>query len=122
MSKKFIISSIGLGVLTIAILLLWPKGIKVNIKNVGSEQINGIELSYTGGVKNIEFLDPDNKISFFIKPRSDSHLEIIFTDLDGIIHFKIIDVYFKRNYNGYVNINIDESNNVIWEDHIESKY
>ena len=93
----------------------------MNIENASREIIHSIELAYTEGVKQCKSLEPNKNITFNIIPRGESHLEIKFMDSSGNMHFKNIDVYFERNYNGYVNVKIDEANGVIWEDHIKSR-
>ena len=111
-----LILSIVIGLSLLTGYFYWTRGIYVAITNNTDSVLKNINIFYTGGVINIEELEPNNSYDKYINPTGESDLELEWNDSSRTRQSSTIDVYFEPNYSGSVEITIDPNNQVSCKD------
>lgn len=112
-------------ILTVTVLLTISgcneSKIKVDISNNSGTPISSVRVEYKGGAYTIQRLESGMTDSHYIKPKSESHLELEYEDMNGKKMKSRIDVYFGSGYSGSVMISIDKENKISWKDNTTVK-
>jgi hypothetical protein len=110
----------------IMILLIFTScsndGVMIKIKNNSGKSISDISIYYTGGVKKIDILSNMQVWKGTLNPRGESSLKIELFDDKNKKYFSIIDVYLENGYSGYIDIEIDSTYRMSYENHIKSTF
>ena len=96
----------------------FAKGVSIELKNLQSNAITHIVVSYKDGNKSIAHLGAGETNTFIVNPKSESNLVLKYIDNSGKQIEKAIDVYIEKNYSGKVIVHIKEGNDIQVEDHI----
>jgi hypothetical protein len=86
----------------------------VVITNSSQYPLRNLRLQFTGGTISVENLEPSTSYGHYIRPTSESHLELEWRDSSGVRQFHNIDVYFEPNDRGSIEITIGPNNLVSW--------
>jgi hypothetical protein len=103
-------------VILIAVASDLLSGVKVVVINEGAKTITNLTISYRGGSLTLPRLDGENFHEFKVRPEGKTDLIISFTDTNGKVHGKTIDIYLAKNIGGTLTIKIDSSGEVKWVD------
>jgi len=98
--------------------LPFSSGVMVDVTNDGSAPVSNLEISFTGGEKTLAKLDPGSNHQFRVKPTGDSGVFLSFVDVLGNSHREEVRVYLEKNYQGTIDVKIDQSGKIAWKDEI----
>ena len=103
------ISSLLVAAFLIAILIIqFRPGIHVTIENTGITPLKSVVVHVTGASYELGDIAPGDSQKIRVRPTSESHLEIEFTDNDGQV--KRLDAvgYFESGYRGTIGVSIKD--------------
>lgn len=95
--------------------------IEVAISNNSGRPISSVRVEYKGGAYSIQRLESGMTDTRYIKPTSESHLELEYEDINGKKMKSRIDVYIGSGYSGSIMISIDKENKISWKDNTTVK-
>ncbi len=98
---------------------LAPKGVKVTVENTSGNNLEDLQVVFTGGVEHLGQLEANKAVSSRINPESESSLKITWRDSAGNRHSEDIDIYMERNYKGHVTIRLESNNSISVDDDIK---
>lgn len=93
-------------------------GVEVIVANKTNEEIKNLTVEFTGGITNTAAIRPGTVFRTVVRPTSESHLELRFTDAAGKERTEKIGVYFEPGYGGEVVIELAPDGTVSFEDKI----
>ena len=101
------VALLGVLLLSIAVALLQlGTGVQVTVRNSGAATIHSVILYVTGGAYSVGDLTPGNSATTTVRPQSDSHVEIGYSDSDGEPVRLTIDCYIERRDSGTIDVSI----------------
>src|SRR5207237_1276584 len=90
------------------------RGPELVVVNNSREIVSNVVVKFTGGETGIGRMQPGESRQLRIKSRGESHAVITFADAKGIVHEKLLDVYFEPSYRGSLRITIGANLDVTW--------
>ena len=121
MKIGFLRNFIICGALLVAISGCNTKSILISISNESGSTISDIKIAYTGGSYVVHKMEPGMSNEQYIRPKGESHLELSFVDVRGMLIKTTIDVYIETGYEGSILITIGKDNKVSWKNNITIK-
>lgn len=82
----------------------FTRGVKVELSNNSGSTLRAVEAYYRGGIEKISVLQPQEKMSFYVKPLGDSGFTVRWFDEAGEEYFVGDLAYIMRTDNGLLSI------------------
>ena len=95
-------------IVLVVVMIQSRSGIHVTILNAGATPLRSVVIHVTGDSHSVGDIAPGGAIRVRVRPTSDSHLEIEFTDDDGQLKRLDAGGYFKSGYRGTIQVSIKE--------------
>lgn len=83
-------------------------GIQVTVQNTGSQSLGAVVLHVTGESYDLGGVTPGASTQVIVRPSSESHLEIEFTDGNGNRKRLNAGGYFERGYRGTIRVSVKD--------------
>lgn len=94
-------------------------GVTVAVINASGGEIKNLQIKFTGGSRSSPGLKPAESLKIKINPNGESRLVVEFNDSSGKPNSVNVDVYFERNYRGYIYVRIEPGGKATWKDEIK---
>jgi YD repeat-containing protein len=101
--------------LVLALEVACSRGPELVVINNSPEIVSNVVVKFTGGEAGIGRVRPGESRRVRIKSRGESNAVMTFADSKGIVHEKLLDVYFEPSYRGSLRVTIGASLDVTWK-------